>query len=274
MKVTTLLAFLSGSGQVLANEIDDLINASQSIRDTFKQGIKIIGGMEHYAYHNGIAPQGATEAAKVTYNQADAYNNALIAVQNKTYTYNPNAEQYFQDAADSAINEMSVAIDTYVEAAQVLIEVATVNEMAQDAAAAGDDRQAMELQEYIEANDVVLSEAEVDFYNESLEGVESAAQVAAAYMTIANDETLLEQANASAYDMRVTYAESNALFFDVSTGLVTVGWNEMSTIIDLSGYFKSVADLVSQGEQSIFFTTSPEGGCWFQPNAEECLNGS
>lgn len=147
--------------------------------------------------------------------------------------------------------------------------------MAEDAQNAGDERGAMALQEYIEANDVVLADAEVDFYNESLENVESAAQVAAAYFAVANDEELVASANDMAYDIRVTYQEAATSFFDVATQAVWVSFDGGTTIqgLALGGYFVTVESVLIEGEETEFFRTSPEGGCWFALDYEACING-
>lgn len=276
LRLKALLAFLLVSAPAYSNEIDDLVNASQSIRDTFKYGIKTVGGLQAYAPLGGIAPTGTVDQGKISYNQSKAYNDALAAVQNATYTYDPGAQEYFDNQAQQAMNEVNAAVDAYVQAAQVVIEVATVNEMAQDAQEAGDERGAMALQEYIEANDVVLSDAEVDFYNESLDNVESAAQTAAAYFAVANDEELVATADEMAYDIRVTYAEAATSFFDVATSAVWVSFDGGETIqgLALGGYFVTVESVLIEGEDTEFFRSSPEGGCWFAPDYEACLNGA
>ena len=270
-----LLASLIVSAPAHSNEIDTLVNASQSIRDSFKYGIQAVGGMQSYSSQGKIAPTGTTDSGKISYDQSDAYNQALAAVQNTTYTYNPGAQEYFDQQADNAMSEVNIAVDTFVEASQAVIEVVVVNQMAEDAQNAGDERGAMALQEYIEANDVVLADAEVDFYNESLENVESAAQVAAAYFAVANDEELVASANDMAYDIRVTYQEAATSFFDVATQAVWVSFDGGTTIqgLALGGYFVTVESVLIEGEETEFFRTSPEGGCWFALDYEACING-
>lgn len=271
-----LLASLIVSAPAYSNEIDNLVNASQSIRDSFKYGIQAVGGMHSYAVQGKIAPTGTTEGGKISYDQSDAYNQALAAVQNAVYTYNPGAQEYFDNQADQAMNEVNTAIDTFVEASQAVIEVVVVNQMAEDAQNAGDERGAMALQEYIEANDVVLADAEVDFYNESLENVESSAQVAAAYFAVANDEDLVAAADEMAYDIRVTYQEAASSFFDAATQAVWISFDGGTTIqgLALGGYFVTVEAIIVEGEQTDFFRTSPEGGCWFAVDYEACINGA
>lgn len=273
MRLTHLLvACLSVTAQ--ASEIDNLINASQDIRDVFKYGIQTIAGADSYAWEGQITSDGIVDQGLLDKAKQDAYNAAVLAVENQTYNYDPNASQYFADEASSAMDVVSQAIDTYVDAAQVLIEVATVNEMAQDAANANDERQAMALQEYIGANDVTLEDAEVEAYNDAFTAVHEAAAVAAAYMAVANDETLLEQADEMAYDLRVTYQEAASIFFDQATESVWVSFDGGQTIqgLNLADYYVSVEQVLVEGETMPFFQTSPEGGCWFAADPEACYN--
>ena len=276
LRLKALLASLIVSAPAYSNEIDNLVNASQSIRDSFKYGIQAVGGMQSFAPQGKIAPTGTVEGGKISYDQSDAYNQALTAVQNTVYTYNPGAQEYFDNQADQAMNEVNTAVDAFVQASQAVIEVVVVNQMAQDAQNAGDERGAMALQEYIEANDVVLSNAEVDFYNESLENVESSAQVAAAYFAVANDEELVAAADDMAYEVNVTYQEAATSFFDAATQAVWVSFDGGETIqgLALGGYFVTVEAIIVEGEQTDFFRTSPEGGCWFAVDYEACINGA
>jgi len=265
---------LIASAPLCATEIDDLVNTSQSIRDTFAYGIKTIAGGEAYAWDGNIAPAMA-ENGHISKEQQDAYNAAVAAVQAATYSYDPNADQYFQDQADQAMDTVSEMIDAYVDAAQQIIMVATVNEMAQDAQTAPDEREAMALQEFMGANDVVLQDEDIDTYNTALSNTEQAIQVAAAYMAVANDENLLNQADNMAREYNVTFEEAASVFFDVDTQAVWVSFDGGSTIqgLQVGNYFVAAEDVLTRAETQEFWTTSPEGGCWFAENQEECLNG-
>jgi len=257
-----------------ATEIDDLVNTSQSIRDTFAYGIKTIAGGASYAGEGYIAPAMA-ENGHISKEQQDAYNAAVAAVQAATYSYDPNADQYFQDQADQAMDTVSEMIDAYVDAAQQIIMVATVNEMAQDAQEAPDQREAMALQEFMGANDVALQDSDIETYNTALSNTEQAIQVAAAYMAVANDENLLNQADNMAREYNVTFEEAASVFFDLDTQAVWVSFDGGSTIqgLQVGNYFVAAEDVLTRAETQEFWTTSPEGGCWFAENQEECLNG-
>jgi hypothetical protein len=274
VRVLTGVVLAIASAPLYATEIDDLVDTSQSIRDTFAYGIKTIAGGSSYAWDGDIAPAMA-ENGHITTEQQNAYNQAVAAVAAATYTYDPGADEYFQDQADQAMDVVSDMIDAYVEAAQQVIMVATVNEMAQDAQAAPDQREAMELQEFMAANDVTLTDSDITEYNDALSNTEAAIQTAAAYMAVAGDETLLEQANDMAFDMRVTYEEAASVFFDLDTQAVWVSFDGGSTIQSLTvgNYFVAAEDVLTRAETDDFWTTSPEGGCWFAENQEECLNG-
>lgn len=279
VKLKSLAVLVIASAPASANEIDNLVTNSQALRDTFKYGIQAIGGMMSYADVGGIAPTGTVDPGLISKAKQDAYNNAVLQFQNATYTWDPNADQYFQEQSQQAMNNLGDTVDAYVDAATALITVATVNEMAEEAQEAPDSREAIALQEYMDANDVLLDDQEVDTYNESLQAVEVAAQTAAAYMAVANDPSLIESANDSAYAMNVTYQESQASFFDASTGMLTVEWAGQNQVVmlDMNGYFKLDAEIITEGSTSMFYTTSPEGGCWFiedQVEKEACMYGS
>lgn len=262
------------SAPLKATEIDDLVDTSQSIRNTFAYGIKTIAGGDSYAGEGYIAPAMA-ESGHISKTQQDAYNAAVAAVQAATYSYDPGADEYFQDQADQAMDTVSEMIDAYVEAAQQVIMVATVNEMAQDAQSAPDEREAMALQEFMGANDVALQDEEIEAYNDALSNTEQAIQVAAAYMAVANDENLLDQANGMAQEYNVTFEEAASIFFDLDTTAVWVSFDDGATIqgLQVSNYFVSPEDVLTRAETQDFWIDSPEGGCWFAENQEECLNG-
>lgn len=278
MKNKALLACLIASAPVNAQEIDELVNASQSIRDSFKYGIQAVGGMITYAPNGGIAPTGMVDAGYISEMQMQAYNDAMAAVQGKTYTYDAGAQEYFDTQAQQAMDLVDQAVSDYVAAAQVLIEVATVNEMAQDAQASGDERDALAIQEYADNNDVLLDDTERLTYNDSLNAIEETAQQAAAYYAVAGDTTLIESANQAAESMLVYYAEAADSYFDNASGMVVVEWaNQTSAVmLDVNGYFKTDVDIITAGSTSSFYRTSPESGCWFiedQTEKEACMYG-
>ncbi len=268
---------MSASAPLYATEIDDLVQSSQDIRNTFAFGIQTIAGGEAYAMDGQIAATMAKDG-HITSDQQNAYNAAVAAVAAATYSYDPGSDVYFEQQSQQAMDVVSQMIDTYVEAAQQIIMVAEVNERAVDAQSAPDQREAMELQEFMAANDVTLQDEEISAYNDALSNTEQAIQVAAAYMAVANDEGLLQQANDMAFDLRVTYEEAASVFFDLATQAVWVSFNDGETIqgLQVGNYFVDAQQVLNRGETEEFFISSPEGGCWFGYSTEEreqCLAG-
>ena len=278
MKNNLLAVCLIASAPVSATEIDNLINSSQAIRDSFDYAIKAVGGMDYYAPLGGIAPTGTVDPGMITKAKQDAYNAAVNDFKAAVYTYDPGAQQYFDEQAQLAMNDVHTSVDAFVQASYAIIEVATVNEMAADAAAAPDSREAIALQEYMDVNDVILDDQEVQDFNDSLQAVEVAAQTAGAYMAVANDAQMIQTANDSAAQFQATYAESTGTYFDAGTGTVTVDFASyaMSVVLDVNSYFKSDVDIVTQGAETMFYRSSPQGPCWFiQDPAEQesCYQG-
>ena len=284
LQKTLISLFLIASAPLNANEIDTIngvINTAQSIRDTFKYGIQAVGGMANYAGIGGIAPKGTVDPGFITTQQALAYNEAILTFKNANLTVNANADEYFQQQADQSMNNVNAAVDAYVQAATAVVTVATVQEMAIDAAESSSEdnnEAAIAVQEYIEANDVLLEDAEVEGYNNALSAMEETAQTAAAFVAIANDATLLEEANTQAEDMQATYSEATDAFFDATSGVMTIAFANQDTTVtlQLGNYFKTTTDIINEGANSYFYRTSPEGGCYFiqdEIERETCIGG-
>lgn len=241
-------------------EIDDLVTASASIRASFDYGIRAVGGMASYAAIGGIAPTGTVDQGWISYAQADAYNAAVAAVQSATYPIDAGAQQYFDDVADQAMQQVSVAVDAYVDAAAAVIEVVRVNEISADAQASGDNETAAAVQDYLNTNDVTLEDAEVDVYNDALVNVEEATQTAAAFMAIASSPDLIDSANQQANSLNSTYASATESYFDAAMGEVVVkfeGVQDFVVALMVNTYFKTTADILTEGENSNFYQTGP-----------------
>ena len=273
LRKTLVSLSLIASAPLSANDvttINNVIDTAQSIRNTFATGIKFVGGSQYYAGIGGIAPSGMATSAFITKAQQDAYNQAVMEFKVANLTVQANADEYFQQQAQDGMNNLGAAVDAYVAAAGAIIEVAVLQEMAIEASQSSstdNNQQAIEVQEYIEANEVnvLLDDAETETYNDALVAVEDAAQKAAAFMAVANDPELLENANTQAEDMQVVYADAADSFFDAASGTLTISWVEENKSVSLAvnSYFKSTTDILTAGEQSDFYKTSPEGGCFF-----------
>ena len=254
-------------------QLDNLVTTSGSIKNTFDLGIKMIGGMDTYAYQGGIAPTGMTSTAHITTEQADAYNNAVAEVQN--VTYGVTAQEYIDGQAQNAQVDMSAAISAYVGAASVLIEVVRVNEMAEEAAASGDVVQAQEVQNYIAANDVTLEQTEIDTYNDSLDAVQESASTFAAFTSVANNGEAVAQMQSDAAAIGQDFSNAGDATFDAQLAMVSIGFiqgnnTESAILVDVSANFKTVEDMLAAGETNGFYTTGPTANeCFFASSEEQ-----
>jgi hypothetical protein len=253
MKKLALLALVSVSVQ--ASVIDDLVNTSDSLKQTFALGIQTIGGQAHYAELGGISPDMATDAF-ITQAQADAYNTALANVADANF--NMTAQEYFDEQSATAMDALSEAIGVYTEAAGDLVSAVIVNQMASEATT----QEATEtLQTFVANNELEITTESIDTYNTALESVQVAAQAAASFMAVANDAELVGSAQAQADALGESFSFAETAFYSQST--VTVSMLSGDISLDVSGYLKSAEDILVAGEESEFYRTSPVGECFF-----------
>lgn len=261
MKKLLLLVFLSAFGQ--ASEIDNLIQTSGSIRQTFDLGIRTVAGQIDYAQLGGITPDMAT-SAHLTYDQATAYNESLTAVSaaNTTMT----AQEYFDTKSQEAMDNLGLAVDNYVSAASQLVMAVQVNDMA---SAVETPEQAVEVQTYITNNELSITAEQVDTYNDSLDMVQDSAQTAASFMAIAADVQLVESAQAQADELGESFYFAEEAFY--SQGNFTVDLSAGGISLDVSGYIKTAEEVLALGGESSFYQTSPTADeCFFSADPEAC----
>lgn len=257
--MATILLLASVSAQ--ATEIDNLIATSGSLKETFALGIQTVGGQTAMAQNGGITPQMASDA-HVSYQQAEDYNTSLTAVSQANY--NMTAQEYFDDQALQAMNNLDEAVSTYVGASMDLIGAVVVNDMATQATT---QESAEQLQTYISNNELQITTESVDTYNGALDMVETAAQSAAAYTAIANDVELVGSAQEQADEFGESFSFAEAAFYD--QGMTTVTMLGGDITLDVSAYFKTAEDILLAGQESEFYRTSPVGECFFSQN--ECV---
>ena len=100
-KTLQVLSLIAIAPLSVADELGDLITTSEDIRATFRYGISAVGGMAHYARNNGIANTGVVDPGLIDKAKQDAYNNALQNFKNATYTWDPNAEDFFTEQSNN-----------------------------------------------------------------------------------------------------------------------------------------------------------------------------
>lgn len=255
--IATIAALASVSVQ--ANGIDSLITTSDSLKQTFALGIQTVGGQADYASLGGISPDMASNA-HVSYQQAEDYNTALSAVAEANY--NMTAQEYFDEQATLAMDNLGTAVSTYVEASTDLIGAVVVNQMAVEATT---QEAAEQLQTYVANNELQITTESVDTYNGALDMVESAAQNAAAFTAIASDQDLVDSAQAQADALGESFSFAEAAFY--AQGTTTVAMLSGDISLDVTAYYKTAEDILTAGAESEFYRTSPAGECFFSQEA-------
>lgn len=253
------LAFLSVSAiPSKAFDLSELVNTSDSIVTTFDRGIATVGGIRSMS-DQGYIVVGAAEDAMLTYEQAEAYNQALTNVSNSIYTMS--AQDWVDQETAVASQELNNAIDVFVESSSVLIQAVVVNDMASEAQDTQDAIQAQEVQSYIADNNVQITSAHVDQYNESLDQVEEAGQVYAAFVATGANEELLHTMQHDVDLAGEDFLNAATGVFDANTGDAYVNFSTsgLSLTYNFLSAYTNIQDTVDLGYNSQFYTTGPTG---------------
>jgi hypothetical protein len=269
-KITFLLAI---STAVQSNELDNLIDTSSAIVDQVTKGVKLTGAALDYAHTGGGLSDGTlSSTAHISAEQVDAYNSALSNMSNYQ-PYGVHVSEVLTDMATDSLDQMDTAIDTLME---VVVEMSTAQQVAEMAEEAqGNPNKEEEVQTFVAENQemLVIEQEQVDTYNQAVDDIESSANEASAYLSVANSEAadFLQQ---SIEDNNTTSAEVN-IFYDSNQQWVAMGYNTTRnlTAVYLNGndYFGmdlyySEADIIALGTESEFYRTSPVGmgyDCFF-----------
>lgn len=209
----------------------------------------LTSGASYYAGVGGIAPDGSVTAAKLTVQMTDAYNDALSNVQNATYF---NTSMLLKDQADIALDNMSVAVDTLVNATATLATVGAVAEMAAEADTV---QEQMDLQEVVSVSDMTLTEADVEEYNTALADVETYAQEAGAFLAASNNAQITSSTDNWAAQSNVNLSSYTSITYDATNDLLMMefysnqssGWGAVGFEGFLQGDFKTAEDIYNTG---------------------------
>jgi len=259
-KMILLLLALSSVAQ--SDELDSLINSANNIVDQINKGILLSGAALEYSYEGGYLSNGQlSTSAHITNQQLEAYNTALIAMNN----FQPygNVEDVLQLHAAEQLELMNNAVDTFTDVVVEMIQVVEVVEIASEASTP--DEKA-EVQEFVATNEEVLtiSQEQVETYNQSVDDIEIHANNASVYLGVA--------ANQEAVDFLQTGAENNnsnannaALSYNASMQRVSMQWEgtNNATAVYVNGtnfgldFYVSEADILTAGEESELYLTGP-----------------
>jgi hypothetical protein len=252
-RLLALLAFLTGSEAHSNQAVDDLVNQSSILRDNIDIAIQGISGFIQYSPSGYIAPDGILQAGYITFDNMDAYNQALANVQNTVFY---SAEDFITDNQQQAQDNMEEAISDFVEATLAIVTVIEVNDQAENAQETGDIADQEALQDFIQNNDVYITEQEVADYNDSITRIEEYGNQYASFTAVLSNDDYMNQFQDTANQYDNSFLDA-LVAFDASVGVMTLAWDSVSISVDMSQYYKSAEDFYSAGRAGDFYTTSP-----------------
>lgn len=248
-----LLAFLSAFEARSNQAVDDLLAQSNILRTNIDIAIQGISGFLVYSPSGYIAPDGVLQSGYITFENMEAYNAALANVENATFY---SAEDFITDNQQAAQDNMEQAVNDFVEATLAIVTVIEVAEQADNAAQTGDIADQEALQDFIQDNDVYLTEQEVADYNQAITDIEEYGNQFASFTAVLSNDEYMNEFQATADEYRNSFLDA-AIAFDASVGMLTVGWESVSVMVDLSQYYKSADEYYAAGRENDFYTTSP-----------------
>lgn len=241
----TLGLSLSVSGQAYADEISDLVAASNSLITTMDSGQYAVSGLVYYSSIGGIAVSDTIDAGTISQSQVDAFNNALLAVENASFY---NAQMFFQDQAEVALEQMSLAVDDFVDATSAMSQVITVFNMASEATTTETQ---LALQSYVTDNALSITQGQVLEYNESLESVQTYSQMAAAFIQASQNDFITQTVDSNTENWNESLLTSTASYSQANDYL-NVSFLSQQQGVGFSGFFqadmKSAMDVLGVGQ--------------------------
>lgn len=261
LKILSLLAL---SSVTASSELDNLLDTSTDIVNQIDTGITLVGAATEYAHHGDALSDGSlSSTAHISTIQLDAYNTAL---NNFATNYQPygDLKAVLENKAMDELDLMNNAVETFAEVVVEMVQVVEVQERLEEASAPSQEE---EVQTFVADNIEVLQieQEQVDTYNQSVDDIETHANNASAYLSVANSEeavAFLEQGIENAN----TTAEQTSIMYDANQQWVTMGYNTTRnlTAVYLNGgdnigldLYLTEADILAAGSDSEFYLTGP-----------------
>jgi hypothetical protein len=229
--------------------IADLSIAANDLMEQVNLSRTLAAGASYYAGVGGIAPEGSVTSAQLNVEMVSAYNTALANVQSNTYY---NTSMMLSDKADLALDRMSIAIDSLVDATATF---ATVSVVAEAASEADTVQEQMDLQEMVSVSDMTITETDVEEYNTALADVETYAQEAAGFLAASNNTHITSFTDGWAESNNISVAAYGSITYDATSDLLILEFygqnNEAYGGLGFEGYltgeFKTAEDIYSAG---------------------------
>ena len=247
-----------------ASNLDTLIQTSGDIVNQIDRGVILSGAAMEYAVHGDALSSGnLSSTAHISTQHLEAYNTALEEFANNYQPYG-SVKTILETQAAESLDLMDQALEVFT---QVTVELITVQDVNTRASEASTPNEEAEVQEFVVQNQEMLtiSEEQITTFNESLDDVETYANQASAYLSIANSEDAVGYLQQSVEDSNNTASDVN-IFYDANSQAVMMGYpmQRNLTVISLMGgdnygldLYVSEADVLLAGSETEFYLTGP-----------------
>lgn len=268
----TVLALAIGSGAV-SDELQNLIDASNTLKNQLDTGVKLVGAATEYSYTGtGLSDGSASSLGHISPEQLTDYNDSLTGM--STYLPYGDLQTELETLAQQELVQMEDAVDVFTEA---VVEMSTVVQVAEMAESASTPKEEEQVQNFVGENieTLQISSETVETYNQSIDDIEEHANNASAYLAIAGNKDAVEFFEQGIENANTTAEETN-IFYDANAQWVAMGYNTTRNLsaVYLNGtdgiglnLYLSDADILLAGAETDFYLTGPTA------NSYDCFIG-
>lgn len=272
--IRTALIYLCLSASAPANELDDLLNASDVMLGQIDQSIAYVGWSMTNTQQGMIAANGLYQDGLISESQLNDYNSALVSFA----AFDPygSSQVFLLDQADEEILNMNEAVDSFTDVVTEMTTVLQVNEMVVEAeeAGVGDPAAAQEVVDFVNEREdsgitLQITESQVETFNQSVEDINDSQGNAAAFIAVASNEEATEFLDSQAVDVNDSFDNPDiGVSFDRSSGEVAVAWDSVSSAGQISSVFvngqtfgidaySTSTEVLTGGYESQLYLTGP-----------------
>ena len=232
---SSVLVTVSGQANAQTGEqkLQALVDSIDVIDNRLQLSIQLGVGATGYAAVGGVIEDGALDDGHISSALLEAYLDAVDQVMQHDYATAQTAEQLFIQEHVAAMNSLSLAVDTLVDATGVLMSATSVAEIAMEADTAPEQ---VALQEMLATDQYSIDADEVNTYNQAIDSVEGYAQQAGAFMAAANNESLTASIDSYASQNNIVIGNYSALTYTQSIDEFVITWDNYGNATGWNGY--------------------------------------
>jgi hypothetical protein len=268
----TVLALAIGSGAV-SDELQNLIDASNTLKNQLDTGIRLVGAATEYSYTGtGLSDGSASSLGHISSEQLKDYNDSLTGM--STYLPFGDLQTELETRAQQELVQMEDAVDVFTEA---VVEMSTVVQVAEMAESASTPKEEEQVQNFVGENieTLQISSETVETYNQSIDDIEEHANNASAFLAIAGNKDAVEFFEQGIENANTTAEETN-IFYNANSQWVAMGYNTTRnlTAIYLNGtdgigldLYLTDAEILLAGAETDYYLTGPTA------NSYDCFVG-